>query len=35
MRIIFSGDVPHIIGIGLLSAFSVPLPSSGMKRILG
>jgi P-type Ca2+ transporter type 2C len=30
----FSGDAPHIFGVGVLSAFSVLLLSSGMKRIL-
>jgi Ca2+-transporting ATPase len=29
-----SGDTPHILGVGVLSAFSVLLLSAGMKRIL-
>ncbi len=31
----FSGDVQHILGIGILSAFSVLLLSVGMRRIVG
>jgi Ca2+-transporting ATPase len=31
----FSGDVPHILGVGVISALSVLLLSAGMKRIVG
>jgi Ca2+-transporting ATPase len=30
----FSGDTPHILGVGVLAAFSVLLLSAGIKRIM-
>jgi len=31
----FSGDAPHILGVGVMSALSVLLLSAGMKRFVG
>ena len=30
----FSGDAPHILGVGVLAAFGVLLLSAGVKRML-